>query len=273
MQDLDTRIIIGSFSDEIAPKIFCEVSGTEKFMIKIRSKGVEASLLHLSGRLAMNLNYSFNLIKAYKLGMYGADYAWILQETFENQRWWDRAENSECSLKSLHTAVESVLIVSSYNNIVGEEKSISGLVCDKKGEKASQRKGLHKHKNLSPSSFQTNSLFEQELSSMNVSKPFSRFAPETYDAVWSIALALRGAEEMWRNDSRQNRKRKRKKLELFDYTRKDLAKDFLEQFSRLKFQGISVSRKTKSLILFKSFFFLFVFHREMFHSMELTVSA
>lgn len=210
---------------------------------------------HLSGRLAMNLNYSFNLIKAYKLGMYGADYAWILQETFENQRWWDRAENSECSLKSLHTAVESVLIVSSYNNIVGEEKSISGLVCDKKAEKASERKGLHKHKNLSSSSFQTNSLFEQELSSMNISKPFSRFAPETYDAVWSIALALRGAEETWRNDSRQEMK----KLELFDYTRKDLAKDFLEQFSRLKFQGISVSRKTKSLILFKRYFFYLLF--------------
>lgn len=84
---------------------------------------------------AMNLNYLFNLIKAYKLGMYGADYAWILQETSEHQPWWERAENSECSLKNLHTAVESVLIVSSNNNIVGEEKSISGLVCDKLREK------------------------------------------------------------------------------------------------------------------------------------------
>lgn len=86
-------------------------------------------------RLVMNLNYTFNLIKAYKLGMYGADYAWILQETFEHQRWWESAEFSDCSLKNLHKAVESVLIVSSYNNIVGEEKSISGLVCDK-GRKA-----------------------------------------------------------------------------------------------------------------------------------------
>lgn len=33
----------------------------------------------------MNLNYLFNLVKAYKLGMYGADYAWILQETFEQR--------------------------------------------------------------------------------------------------------------------------------------------------------------------------------------------
>jgi gamma-aminobutyric acid type B receptor len=78
---------------------------------------------------------------------------------------------------------------------------------------------------------------------MNVTKPFSRFAPQTYDAVWSIALALKGAEELWRNESRQNRKRKRKKLDAFDYTRKDLAKDFLEQFGRLKFQGISVIKR------------------------------
>lgn len=84
----------------------------------------------------MNLNYLFNLIKAYKLGMYGADYAWILQETFEHNRWWESAaEQVDCSLKNLHTAVESVLIVSSYNNIVGEEQSISGLVCDKSKEK------------------------------------------------------------------------------------------------------------------------------------------
>lgn len=80
---------------------------------------------------------------------------------------------------------------------------------------------------------------------MNVTKPFSRFAPETYDAVWSIALALKGAEELWQNESRaMGKNRKRKKLDFFDYTRKDIAKDFLEQFSRLKFPGISVITKT-----------------------------
>lgn len=66
--------------------------------------------------------------------MYGADYAWILQETFEHNRWWENTEASDCSLKNLHTAVENVLIVSSYNNIVGEKKSISGLVCAKRGD-------------------------------------------------------------------------------------------------------------------------------------------
>lgn len=72
---------------------------------------------------------------------------------------------------------------------------------------------------------------------MNITKPFSRFAPETYDAVWSIALTLKGAEEMWKLS------RNRKKLKAFDYMRKDLVKDFLMQFSQLKFQGISVSKE------------------------------
>lgn len=140
--------------------------------------------------------------------------------------------------------------------------------------KAKKRK-LHKQENPSYLTFQTNTLFEQELSSMNITKPFSRFAPETYDAVWSIALALKGAEELWRNESKLNKKRRRKKLEFFDYTRKDLAKDFLEQFSRLKFQGISVN-KNKVLNVWRdvtNFFPLSRYNREMFHLTEQTESA
>jgi gamma-aminobutyric acid type B receptor len=82
---------------------------------------------------------------------------------------------------------------------------------------------------------------------MNVTKPFSRFAPETYDAVWSIALALKGAEESWKL------LRNSKKLNSFDYTRKDLVKDFLSQFSKLKFQGISVSFFQFTLVYNQSF--------------------
>lgn len=61
--------------------------------------------------------------------MYGADYAWILQETFEKQMWWNNTETaSDCSTKHLHDAIENVVIISSFNNIVGEERSISGMV-------------------------------------------------------------------------------------------------------------------------------------------------
>lgn len=68
--------------------------------------------------------------------MYGADYVWILQES-ENKSWWNEYEYDyekqqfDCSFKHLHEAVENVFIISSYNHIVGEEKSISGLVIKK----------------------------------------------------------------------------------------------------------------------------------------------
>lgn len=38
-------------------------------------------------------------------------------------------------------------------------------------------------------------MFISEMKSMNV--PLSRYAPQTYDAVWAIALALKGAETAW----------------------------------------------------------------------------
>lgn len=63
----------------------------------------------------------------------------------------------------------------------------------------------------------------------------SRYAPQTYDAVWAIALALRAAEEHWRKDAAQS------KLDGFDYTRSDMAWEFLQQLGKLHFLGVSVS--------------------------------
>lgn len=60
--------------------------------------------------------------------MYGADYAWILHETFGTP-WW-RLRTAECSSAQVAEAAENVLFVSSYNRIVGEVRSISGLVND-----------------------------------------------------------------------------------------------------------------------------------------------
>lgn len=89
----------------------------------------------------------------------------------------------------------------------------------------------------------TNSMFIEELKLLNVSQPLSRYAPQTYDAVWAIALALRGAEERWKNESTQSN------LDRFDYTRYDMALEFLHQFSRLSFLGVSV-RTTIEFLLF-----------------------
>ncbi|XP_021704022.1 gamma-aminobutyric acid type B receptor subunit 2 [Aedes aegypti] len=167
LRDKDIRVIIGSFSHEIAPMVFCE---------------------------------------AYHLGMFGSEYAWILQDTHISFWWLE--QNSACPLPILLKAVENVLLVSSYNSIVGMGTALSGL---------------------------TNDIFLRKLAEMNVTEPVSQFAPQTYDAVWAIALALRGAERTWTQVAHKNRTR----LAHYDYTRFDMAKELLSQFDNLKFNGIS----------------------------------
>lgn len=89
-------------------------------------------------------------------------------------------------------------------------------------------------------------MFEGELNTLKIPQPISRYAPQTYDAVWAIGLALKGAEEFWRNESRMMLK-ERVKLDIFDYTRDDMANEFLNQFSRLNFLGVSVSELSNFL--------------------------
>ncbi|XP_071455061.1 uncharacterized protein GABA-B-R3 [Hetaerina americana] len=162
LRDLDTRIIIGSFSQEVAPKIFCE---------------------------------------AHRLGMYGADYAWILQGSPADAWWLGNRSTLEifgCTPSALSLAVEGLLMVSSHNSIVGDHTpSFSGL---------------------------TNSMFISELASLSL--PVTKYAPQAYDAVWAIALALRHGDLL-------------KRAADFDYHQKDLAADFLSELAKVQFLGVS----------------------------------
>lgn len=139
--------------------------------------------------------------------------------------------------------------------------------------------------------FQTNEMFTAEMSS--VKAPLSRYAPQTYDAVWAIALALRGAEAAWgskapdparggtlrklldlgkspdvgppekarnttgnkyttpaRNFKNQTPSTSVFSLGHFDYTRKDMAEEFLQQLGNLNFLGVSVSQLLSVFQLF-----------------------
>lgn len=91
-QETDTRIIIGSFSQELAPQILCE---------------------------------------AYRLRMFGADYAWILHESM-GAPWWPD-QRTACSNHELQLAVENLIVVSTHNSIVGNNVSYSGLVSTARG--------------------------------------------------------------------------------------------------------------------------------------------
>lgn len=85
-------------------------------------------------------------------------------------------------------------------------------------------------------------MFIDELhSQLNVSEPppLSRYAAQTYDAVWAMALALSGAETKWKQ-WKNNSSAAQLQLDHFDYTRYDMALEFFHQFSRLNFLGVSV---------------------------------
>lgn len=80
---------------------------------------------------------------------------------------------------------------------------------------------------------QTSKKFTSELNNTGVAH--SKFAGQTYDAVWAMALALAETEILL---NRQN-----ESMAQYTHTRRDLAKLLLEQLKDLRFIGVSVSRR------------------------------
>ena len=87
---------------------------------------------------------------------------------------------------------------------------------------------------------QTNQQFLEELERLSL--PVTRFAPQTYDAVWAIALALRGAQQKWEAPEFPT------PLHHFDYNRRDMSQEFLSQLGQLNFLGVSVSSMESSTL-------------------------
>ncbi|EGI70609.1 Gamma-aminobutyric acid type B receptor subunit 2 [Acromyrmex echinatior] len=169
LKELDTRIIIGSFSPRLAQRVFCE---------------------------------------AWKLGMHGGDYAWILPgETIDSLgitgNWWNVGVG-ECSPSQLSQTLDGLIIVKSHATVVGNETSASGLTSKK---------------------------FTSELNNTGV--VHSKFAGQTYDAVWAMALALAKTEVLLN--------RRNESMAQYAHTRKDLTKLLLKQLKDLRFIGVSVS--------------------------------
>ncbi|XP_017760130.1 PREDICTED: uncharacterized protein LOC108550782 [Eufriesea mexicana] len=167
LKDLDTRIIIGSFSPRLAPRVFCE---------------------------------------AWKLGMHGGDYAWILPgDTIDltgmkGNRWQSGPE--ECTLSQLSQTLNGLIIVESHGSALGNEISSSGL---------------------------TSSKFTSELARRGVTH--SKYAGQTYDAVWAMALALEKTEDLLNQDNAS--------ITQYTHARKDIAMRLLDQLKLLRFVGVS----------------------------------
>lgn len=86
---------------------------------------------------------------------------------------------------------------------------------------------------------QTSANFTSELIRRGVANA-TKFAGQTYDAVWAMALALAKTEVLL---NRQNESMAR-----YTHTRKDLSYRLLEQLKLLHFIGVSVSRDRRSKV-------------------------
>jgi hypothetical protein len=75
-------------------------------------------------------------------------------------------------------------------------------------------------------------MFEEEFAALNL--PITRYTPQTYDAVWTIAMALYEVEKNRKNSGLPS-------ISSFDYTDDEMAKHLLEEMENLKFLGVSVS--------------------------------
>ncbi|XP_026675073.1 uncharacterized protein LOC108631949 isoform X2 [Ceratina calcarata] len=167
LKELDTRIIIGSFSPRLAPSVFCE---------------------------------------AWKLGMHGGDYAWILPgDTIDlsgmTGNWWHSVPE-ECTPSQLSQTLDGLIIVKSHGSALGHEVSSSGLTSIK---------------------------FTTELAKRGVTH--SKFAGQIFDAVWAMALALEQTESILTKENAS--------VAQYTHTRKDIALELLQQLKQLRFLGVS----------------------------------
>ncbi|XP_045480346.1 gamma-aminobutyric acid type B receptor subunit 2 isoform X1 [Harmonia axyridis] len=156
LKDSEVRIILGSFSPALVPKILCE---------------------------------------AFHLRMQWDDYVWILQD--HQEAWWKSPWKTEdCEVEQLKQAAEGLILVSDVNEIVDNETSAYGL-------------GSYLIENFNAT-------------------VKSRYIKYVYDAVWAIALALRGNRLITCTTS-----------EYYYHRRGEMVAQFVEEMESLSFAGLS----------------------------------
>ncbi|KAI4478266.1 hypothetical protein M0802_014551 [Mischocyttarus mexicanus] len=145
-------------------------------------------------------------LKAWKLGMLDGDYAWILpgdtMNRFEGPDDYMPSGPEECTISQLMQPLDGVIIVKSHDHTLKGEISYSGL---------------------------TSTEFISELAKRGVAS--SKFAAQTYDAVWAMALAL-DKTEIELNKMNMT-------MAKYNHQNKTYAENLLEQLKILHFVGVS----------------------------------
>nr|XP_006824239.1 PREDICTED: gamma-aminobutyric acid type B receptor subunit 2-like [Saccoglossus kowalevskii] len=166
LKEADARVIIGNFFEKEARRVFCE---------------------------------------AYKRGMYGGKYIWILVGWYQSD-WWMADNDTDCTVEELQDALNGYIAVESLNRDIQNRTTVSGL---------------------------TPNQFEELL--IEHGEGLTTYAPQTYDAVWAIGLIMKTLSE--ENVTKVNRTTS--SLEQAQYRNSYLRDKIKSILSHLSFVGIS----------------------------------
>ncbi|KAK6639979.1 hypothetical protein RUM43_008256 [Polyplax serrata] len=167
LKEKDVRIILGNFNESWAREIFCE---------------------------------------AYKFGMYGRKYQWLIMGTYSNNWWLDSVEFQNCSLEELSEALEGCILTDLLPLSTNGEITISG-----------------------------NTAEEYRLEYDNLrGGDYSRFHGYTYDGIWTMALAIQHVALRIRHY------RKNDTMKNFRYRDELWEQLFLQALKNTSFEGVTL---------------------------------
>ncbi|XP_063854225.1 gamma-aminobutyric acid type B receptor subunit 2-like isoform X1 [Scylla paramamosain] len=190
LHEKDVRVILGYFDEHWARRIFCE---------------------------------------AYRKGMYGKNYQWIITGMYREEWWALRGTGEEdedakpivfedepresggggCAVEDIMTALEGCIMTDLLPLSSSLERTVSG-------------------KNISE--------YEREYDSMRRSE-YSRFHGYTYDGVWAMALAIQAVGHQLHRINHQNRTNLT--VQDFTYRNPKWEELFTKALSEVKFEGVT----------------------------------
>ncbi|KAL9973235.1 hypothetical protein ACROYT_G019659 [Oculina patagonica] len=160
----DARIIVGMFYEDKARKVFCE---------------------------------------AYKQGMYGKHYMWLLIDWYDNKKWWlVKDDEVDCTEEQMRKATEGYFSIESARIVSNKLPTVSGMTSEE---------------------------FLQTHVSQNNS---DLYVPFVFDSVWTIALTLN-------NSMQQIKTTMNKSLADFTYKDSSMVQILKRTLEKLEFQGIT----------------------------------
>ncbi|KAK3744221.1 hypothetical protein QZH41_013566, partial [Actinostola sp. cb2023] len=141
--------------------------------------------------------------QAYKVGMYGSKYAWLLLDWFGGHWWLHDDTHVDCTKEQLSLAARGNFFIESMGLLTDGDNGVSGMT------------SKHLRNVLRKDRVRTNN--------------FAFFA---FDAVWVVALTLhKAAQQLVKHN---------KTLDMFDYKDREIAAIVRTSLQGLSFQGITV---------------------------------